>query len=104
MKWFCFLLAAFFLCLDLEPCKDSVGVALAGLSFEAADHSHTSKPYQDQCPPMCHCGCCNMQVVFNKSIIIRPLQITVAPKITAFIPQKPVTRPTNIWQPPKLNA
>ncbi|GAA4910271.1 hypothetical protein GCM10023313_11790 [Mucilaginibacter defluvii] len=90
--------------MDLEPCKDVVGSVRSTTSIATIQDQHESHSGQDQCPPMCHCGCCNMQVVFTKKIIIRAVETKLTTVTDAYLPEKPVTRPTNIWQPPKLAA
>ncbi|OOQ57350.1 DUF6660 family protein [Mucilaginibacter pedocola] len=103
MKWICFLLALFFICLDMEPCKDGVSLPnTSGMSIVKTHQDHQST--QDQCPPLCHCGCCNMQVVIASKLIISPVTVKLAEMRASFLPESPVTRPSNIWQPPKLNA
>lgn len=104
MKWLCFIFAIFFLALDLEPCKDKVGAAPDSFVSTIFTKQHQSKTNQDQCPPMCHCSCCNMQVVIQGRMVFRPVAGIYTPITVFMIPEKPVTRPANIWQPPKLNA
>ncbi|WP_431200767.1 DUF6660 family protein [Mucilaginibacter sp. P19] len=94
----------FFLTLDLEPCKDTVGRAPNSFISSIFTKQHQSKPTQDQCPPMCHCNCCNMQVVIHSKMVFKPVMVTYTSIKVYMIPEKPVTRPANIWQPPKLNA
>ncbi|RCH56852.1 hypothetical protein DJ568_03070 [Mucilaginibacter hurinus] len=90
--------------MDLEPCKDGINIASQTVSILTAAHTQHSAPVQDQCPPMCHCSCCSVQLVIAKKLVIQPLTVVDTPVQMSFIPEKPVTRPTNVWQPPKLNA
>lgn len=104
MKWMCFILAMFFLTLDLEPCKDTIGRAPNTFLSAIFTRHLPTKTTQDQCPPMCHCNCCNMQVIIQSRTLFKAVPDVYIPVTVYMIPEKPVTRPANIWQPPKLNA
>ncbi|WP_147238701.1 DUF6660 family protein [Mucilaginibacter hurinus] len=103
MRMICFLLSLFFLALDLEPCKDFMGASDAVMTTYLKEH-HQPEQSQDQCPPMCSCNCCNMQVVFRHQPEFCPVSVRAGDTLFYQIPEKPVNRPGMIWQPPKFSA
>lgn len=102
MRWLCYLLALFFLCMDLEVCKDEVTPVQAGLALivQGQDFQHS----KDACPPLCQCECCNIQVDVVHSLIIRPAVSNIIPILNTFLTEETRTRPLNVWQPPKLSS
>lgn len=103
MRYLCFLLAAFFLVLDLEICNDGIPVQTPAVSAMASLQKDKKTQHQDQCPPSCGCNCCCIFSLIQFRTMSLP-QLTRASRVYyAAVMEVPVHRAINVWQPPKLN-
>ncbi len=87
--------------LSFSPCADAFYIDKEGETAHV-EKNH-AQDVQDECPAICSCSCCGVQLVLQPSIAVSSTIISIisSEKSMEYVLKDTLDFPYKIWQPPQ---